>query len=668
MSSAENGKSRVRLRQALYSALEAAVRENHQGPDNSTYSGRCAGGGDGGNREDGGNDTVLMPAMEYPSPLLWFEEITPADLDAYHASHLPINPTRNKVTRDNSRIMQSATGVVLGRTARAANPSQTTTLSDGPTNGDSECHERSWTRRNAMMAREEGFTAEHERAAGSGPESLSLFPCPGRVDVQVKESTCANDVDSSNIQPTLIARPPTVMGSAAVRDYNNHFERTEILRDKSKTQEVTPAFLVTPATPSIRRTQTMATPITNAVYECDSEQAKSSQQLRRTKSTTAAVDSTVSIPATHSGEPTQPTTSLTTAAAHQHNSVTQRQEHERTLACHLSQPHSEQSMAGSAAGPGRGTAHSEMPLPPSQLALSQQSVFSPGLPSQVVVTQQANNVDSLTWQHEEVDDEETLRSEYDHAMPSAPSSPTCAAMSPNSIVEEFEAIEAACVDRGRAAGALSASGRDHDAAAASASRARRDDPWSDGRCPEETSTSMRHGHQARALEHEAFTHALEQRFGDHESSRSECAGVWESDGDGLHCQQESAAFLLPSSSRSRQGKQRTIMVPTAEVLPSGIRGGQAGAVSLLEKNLTRVREKGVPEGYAARALEVACHVLRQPKVCVTVGRGSDGNDHENVHGWQKRNAAVPASDSHAQVVGITGIVWEILCAGDDCWQ
>lgn len=99
------------------------------------------------------------------------------------------------------------------------------------------------------------------------------------------------------------------------------------------------------------------------------------------------------------------------------------------------------------------------------------------------------------------------------------------------------------------------------------------------------------------------------------------------------------------------------MVPMTDVLPRGLPGGQNGVIGLLEDHLARVSKK-TPNNYVARALELACHVLRQPKACVRVCPQDARNVSDAGHG----NAVPPreAYDGYTEVLGIPEIIWEIL--------
>ncbi|CAM9729323.1 unnamed protein product [Laminaria digitata] len=86
-----------RHRDALYAILEAVVTEGAAEEDDDVDVDSSSGGGPStfsrtrqpANLEsnDGGHETGGETSKTYPSDVLWYEEMTPADIDAYHAAH-----------------------------------------------------------------------------------------------------------------------------------------------------------------------------------------------------------------------------------------------------------------------------------------------------------------------------------------------------------------------------------------------------------------------------------------------------------------------------------------------------------------------------------------------------------------------------------------------------
>ncbi|CAM9729246.1 unnamed protein product, partial [Laminaria digitata] len=161
------------------------------------------------------------------------------------------------------------------------------------------------------------------------------------------------------------------------------------------------------------------------------------------------------------------------------------------------------------------------------------------------------------------------------------------------------------------------------------------------------------GPEIRARQNECFTRVLRKFAGGSERERRGVAtGPAESArrGDG----------------RGERARQRLVLVPTQEVLPSGWVSGQAGVVGVLEDHLLRARER-FSDGYSVRALELACRVFRQPSVCVRTGGSGEDSIGQRVVAVARQidssgdPVALPAG-GHAKVVGVAGLVWEILSA------
>lgn len=161
----------------------------------------------------------------------------------------------------------------------------------------------------------------------------------------------------------------------------------------------------------------------------------------------------------------------------------------------------------------------------------------------------------------------------------------------------------------------------------------------------------------RERQHQEFTRALENSFG-RQAKESTYAGAGDAETGSVGGGQPGPPPAPGGGSGAQQSAY--VLVPREEALPRRLLGEPAQAIALLERHLERVRE-GAPNGYVARALELACHVLSQPTVCVRVSsraRGMDG---------AAPGSAGPGegcSGEHAEVVGVAGIVWEILRAGN----
>lgn len=259
-------------------------------------------------------------------------------------------------------------------------------------------------------------------------------------------------------------------------------------------------------------------------------------------------------------------------------------------------------------------------------------MFLPGLPSQVLVTQHQG--DDAAWEHPEGDDEEssqkpeeeTAASEYVFPSPSHPPHPF---YSPEEDASSAGAVVALLEGNEPPNSGVEGTGPEPIRSNKSCSSV-------DGRI---VPGSEKAREEAGYRQDDSFTVALREFVG-------EVVG--------------SAQRALPNGSGGSGSGERLRSpffkyVPTLEVLPSGWSGGQAGVVAVLEGHLSRARAR-FPGGYAARALQLACHILRQPTVCVRV-KGNQGDSSAAASG-----GAATADDGRHEVVGVAGFVWEILRA------
>ncbi|CAN0129031.1 unnamed protein product [Ectocarpus sp. 6 AP-2014] len=292
------------------------------------------------------------------------------------------------------------------------------------------------------------------------------------------------------------------------------------------------------------------------------------------------------------------------------------------------------------------------PPDPSQAT---QAMFLPGLPSQVLVTQP--QTDATGWEHPE--GHESSPREGDSALsehaffPSALSNPwPSSGEQPPGPPASVESAEGNTPPVGRGLQSSSSSNKG---------------PYDERTYGGESAAAVECGRAAAidaALEREEarfrlnedFTHALREQL---EGGGSVCAG-----------DSAQSAAAPNGSSRGASGggsreqpKPSFTFVETTEVLPSGWSGGQAGAVTFLEDQLLLARRR-LHDGYAVRALELACHTLRQPKVCVRATKPPGerlGHPYAAAAPRQAEfaGASAPASEL-PEVVGVPGFVWEIL--------
>lgn len=601
------GWNRYDLRYALYTKLESAVREkaSDDHADCSRAPGVDSSGGGSCAEEQAiparTTMTTTATVADYPFPLLWFEEMTPADLDSYHRS---------------SHCQHDA----VDQPAHEEVAHSSTSPSSAPKKRRKD-HGRK-KRSAAMATGGEGLGAE-VRTAAAVPASLTRFIRKACDKNEMTFGNSAEEEDIREVRAKLTEQP------GACHDM-------ELMAESSHRASVRPD-------PPSRYTMapTAATPVIDIPPAPRPE-----------------MEHLVSSHSTHNGRPSTTMCSLKTCRSSQQHAL------QRTATATNIRGNLEACPVVGASQRG----HTAVAiLPPALSQVTQQSVqLLSSLPSQVMLTQWGNSSDSVSWQEdseeeeeeeeaeEEAEVEEALRSEY-VSTPPPQLSPSRAHPWPNANATKGSVIEDNCFGRDDGTAREMKLKQRQAVAAATAVDSVHICVHSNAHPTGLLSNmeSLAHGPQERLGQFEAFTQLLLQTFGEGAE-----IGAGQSDwsvNDQPQQQQSPSATLRPS--RREQG---LVMLPTDEALPRGIRGGQSGAVALLENNLRRVRERGTSEGYTARALELACHVLRQPKVCAR--REERITQEISGHGGCYATRAVT---DHAEVVGVAGFIWEILRSEED---
>lgn len=272
------------------------------------------------------------------------------------------------------------------------------------------------------------------------------------------------------------------------------------------------------------------------------------------------------------------------------------------------------------------------PLDPSQAT---QTMYLPGLPSQVLMTQQRGDSE---WENAEADEsqqeEEGDTAASEHALSLFPPHPSSSAGAdvPKGADQESAASRASfgirCrADRNRAGGG---------------------DNGDDGEAGRAAAAAVARGQEeSRSRQNEEFIGALRELV---ERGGSSASSIESGSA------QSAARNGRGGNSNDTCGRPEPPLtfVSTEKVLPSGWSGGQAEVVAFLDRHFVRARKRA-PDGYAVRALELACHVLRQPTVCVKKTGRSAGT---SVCSGMATTRYV--DEDQVEVVGVAGFVWEIL--------
>eukprot|EP00903_Cladosiphon_okamuranus_P006534 g6385.t1 len=510
-------------REALYRLLEATVRDEPSGiiPD----------------------ATRDQPSA-YPSPVLWYEEMRPSDIDAYHAANGRGRTNRRGDDASKSSFEDPLAGSI---------PTPTTTSMDS----GGECSK--------PRSHGEAKSRSREALQGSGnDEGGAVFGREGRrpaARTPVRRQT--------GEEGSLGETQPAVPGSAGSTSGNDAPDRF--------TRATDPTQL-----PVWRRGQ-------------------------------CPHDKTSSVSGEDGEDERAAATSTGSSSAHD----ACRRRCPKPLELEEGECHPKPNMMMSTPTLTAAATTTTPPDPPSQ---GTQPMFLPGLPSQVLVTQPQGNAGG--WEQPEGD--ESPQKEAEGAAASEYAFP-----SPSPCAEE------AAVEDARVA---SVGGGEESFDDGGTKRARPEPPdRSKNRCGGNNDALVAGSDdqdEVTSRQNDGFTLALREFVDELDPAQG-------------------------GASANRGGEEDQLRppfeyLPTAEVLPSGWLRGQGRAVAFLEKQVSQARAR-CPGGYAVRALQLACHVLRQPTVCVRV-RGDRGNS-----GVATGGAAAADCGRH-EVVGIAEFVWDILRA------
>lgn len=616
-------------RDALYATLEAAVRED-------TKDSAIRGGSINNSHEE--HVSCTTACVEYPSPFLWYEEMTPADVDAYHASRVNVHRgDSNHCGRCNRSESSSAVNINNSRPDEAISPSN---------HAYRETHLRSHgVLRNAVAVEdlvEAGIettrmqTSEQASSSpsSSGRQSLSSDDAsnslpshsPQRVAGVIKTRRRESQEDKEPVMEQQL--PHGECGDASAGDVHSR----RFLVGALSCGGVESAIALTairnkaassmPSPPIICQTREPAASSKDRPPTIKSSQSVASDASVRTS--TVSIDQSVAasmrpsssqqprvsqcMPAPNDGDGKEAEERAETASTHRH-----------VVDCRSKQE--------------------TWPMAtPCTQSTQQSMLFLPGLPSQVLVTQQRGDAGWDHDQHAVEEEEETPMSEYGLSLPVGhcyrdPPPPDVTVQEGRGgcdLVGEEGTFEG----RGKHSQEGTGNGMDVDSVGGRGGSA----PFP---APQQ---------EAHTRQHEAFTRALGALFGSGEACQGRTS---------KNVAVGSATTQYSGGARDgqqpRKHQQQFVFVSTEEVLPRGYLGGQAGVCAVLEDHLSRARELA-PNGYAARTLELACHVLRQPKVCVRAERAQASVD-RMLRNMDSTEAAV---DDHAEVVGVAGFVWEIL--------
>lgn len=589
-------------RDALYATLEAAVREDFSCSRNS------GGFGDTEFGVAGRSEDASTSEKTYPYPILWYEEMTPSDLDAYHAAcssdqTTPCSPTGGPVA--------------YLKDLKEKCPPQHGNMNNIPQN----CGEL--LRRNLCVFSTGGaitgaaISAEAPipTAFGPGSDMLPSVHSPSFSEtpypIRHKKGGNVTTLDDS-MDPSRESRESEACSRKAVSTWT------------SQTRSHTPA--------SAREVRTG--PI------C-SEPERGIMTLNWRESEAVAAAAGVRKRPRCQGVILQPTSSTVDSST------------TSNLSSQGISSRAPSQLRGADDGPdakgkeGEGgfpsdcrfirgkepTSTPTVPSEPSQdTTLATQTLFMPGLPSQVLVTlegEDTNHIDYKTSQ----EDEESLGSEHDLSPPSPhiPTPSVSIKRLPNGKAPESHgtcsAVEGArCADMGLDTGFQGT--------------------WNSLNKEENNGHNYRrvdNRKERRTQVHEEFIRALEALTIGTKTSNPDVIGK-------------------QASEPGYQDRSRFVQVSTEDILPTAWAGRQAEAVDTLERHLLRARDRA-PDGYVVRALELASHILSRPRVCVYLG--DEEIDHARRMPPQMLGVSGAVFGSHREVVGVAGFVWEILCTEKD---
>lgn len=579
-------------RDALYATLEAAVREDFSCSRN---------GGGFGNTEfgvAGRSEDASTGEKTYPYPILWYEEMTPSDLDAYHAACCSDQTTPCSLTGG---------PVAYLKDLKEECPLQHGNITNVPQNcGD-------LLRRNLCMFSTRGTItwpttsaqAPIPTAFGSGSgmpppvysSSFSETPCPIR-----HEKGDVTTLDDS-MDPFQKSRASEACSRKAVSTWT------------SQTRSPTPASARGVRAGPIcsepeRGIVTLNWRESGAVAAAAGVRKKPRCQGAILQTTSSTVDSSATGNLSWQGLSSRCTSQLMGA-----------EDGPDAKGKEVGGPFPSDCRFIRGKEP---TPTPTLPSEPSQdTVLATQTMFMPGLPSQVLITLEGEDTTHVDYQKEEEDEEQSLGSEHDLSPPS-PHMPTPSVSIkrlPDGKAPENHgtrsAVEGAgCADVGLGTGCRGT--------------------WNSVNKAEKSGHNYcRVGNrkERRAQVHGEFIRALEV----------------------LTIGTKATSPDVMDKEPGYRDRSRFVLVSTEEILPTAWAGRQAEAVDTLESHLLRARDRS-PDGYVVRALELASHVLSRPRVCICLG------DEEIDRPRRMPPPRVGVFGYHkAKVVGVAGFVWEILC-------
>ena len=589
-------------RDALYAALETAVREDFNWKRAGVGKFVGVGGIQVGTSISA--ESTATSAKTYPSPILWYEEMTPFDLDAYHAAHRHLLLSSTSTTdssvsdcHDNVLVRQNRLGSQNNLLSIEGERLQKNARGESAQGGIAKFGQA------GIPTSSEG--GSDSPMAPSSPRSY-IFPQPPQP---IRSSEREDRPEDDSVNPPV----EEILGKACLAEpevlWTSRIRPTTPASASEETTIGTRALCSKPVV-GLRKRARMAPGVVAAVVEEEKETRWPEVKPRPLSSATSVSSTTASLGNLFSDRPSQPVRGGQKADAEE-----------------VEAPDSDASSIG------RGMEPSPTPaLPPesSQAVVPPtQTMFLPGLPSQLLVTQQVDG-GACDNQGEREEEEESVRSEHDLSRSSLPASPT-------GYLFDTRALSRESIDSGvKVAGKSTDStpGAGH-RSVGSSSRTVENSGHMSGR------TDYRK--ESRAQRYEEFVLALE-------------AFVGETEGEGPDAIEGQTEVHVE---REFHGRGSLALVSTEDVLQGAWVGGQAEVVATLESNLSPARDEA-PEGYIVRALELARHVLSRPRVCVRVGGRGDV-------AWGNRQQGGGLSEGarrsyRGEVVGVAGIVWEVLGA------